>query len=298
MAKRSSLLGNLLVLGLVVISVLVWQRVYQIYSAPQEKCLEVNFINVGQGDSILITTPGQKHILIDGGTFPRQWSKFDAGKMVVVPYLKSKHIKKLDLVVATHPDLDHIGGLIAVLRDIPVDLFLDSGTISTTQTYEILLRLIDEKNIKFRIAAPGDISPDPQVTLQVLSPISPAFKNAPNDNSIVIKVLYGNVSFLLTGDITNVAESMYIQKYGEELAVTILKLGHHGSKSSSSGEFLEYTQPEAAIISCGRNNPFGHPSPEVIERLDNMDMPSYRTDQQGTITIKTDGKQYSVYTQK
>ena len=298
MAKRSSFLGNLLVLALVLISVLVWHRVYQIYSAPREEGLEVNFINVGQGDSILITTPGQKHILVDGGTFPRQWSKFDAGKMVVVPYLKSKHIKKLDLIVATHPDLDHIGGLIAVLRDIPVDLFLDSGTISTTQTYETLLRLVEEKGIKYQIAAPGDISPDPQVTLQVLSPISPAFINDPNNNSIVIKLQYGSINFLLTGDITNFAESMYIQKYGEDLDVTVLKLGHHGSKSSSSVEFLEYTRPDAAIISCGRNNPFGHPSPEIMERLNNIGIPAYRTDQQGTITIKTNGKEYSIYTQK
>lgn len=293
--KRASLAGNLLIIALLIISGMVWYRVYKTYSKNNaETGLTVTFLDVGQGDSILITTPAKKNILIDGGTIPKKWSTFDAGKFIVLPYLRERGIKKLDLVVATHPDIDHIGGLIHVLKKIPVDTFLDSGTISTTQTYEDLLSIVEKKNIKYKIAEQGELDIDKSIRLEVLSPISDTFTEDPNNNSIVIRLEYGKISFLFTGDIGQIAESIYVQKYGDRLKSTILKAAHHGGKGSSSVSFLNCVKPESAIISCGKNNPFGHPSEEALERIEKMGIKIYRTDKGGTITIKTDGKEYSM----
>lgn len=271
---------------------MVWHRVYKTYTEPQADDLTVTFLNVGQGDSILITTPGKKNILIDGGTIPKEWSTFDAGRFIVLPYLRKRGIKKLDLVVATHPDLDHTGGLIAVLKKTTVDTFLDSGTITTTQTYEDLLKLVEKKNIKYKIAQQGELDIDPSIKLEILSPISDTFVNDPNNNSIVIRLEYGKISFLFTGDIGEIAETLYVQKYGERLRSTVLKIAHHGGKGSSSIPFLNCVRPETAVISCGRNNPFGHPSKDILGRVEKMGIKTYRTDKYGTITIKTDGKEY------
>lgn len=288
-------LGNILILVLLIISGMVWFRVYKTYSKPEENGLLVTFLDVGQGDSILITTPAKKHILIDGGTIPKEWSTFDAGKYVVVPYLRSMGIRKLDLVVATHPDMDHIGGLIAVLKQSQADTFLDSGTVATTQTYEDLLKLIEKKDIKYEIAGQGEYKIDPSIKLEILSPISEGFANDPNNNSIVIRLEYGKISFLFTGDIGELAETLYVEKYGDRLKSTILKVGHHGGEGSSSIPFLNCVLPSVAVISCGRNNPFGHPKEEVVNRISSIGTTIYRTDKNGTITINTDGEKWRVH---
>lgn len=295
--KKTSILGNLIIIFLLVISLMVWYRVIKIYSRPEEKGLIVTFLNVGQGDSILITTPGKKNILIDGGTVPKQWSTFDAGKRVVAPYLRKKGIRKLDLVAATHPDMDHIGGLISVLKHVKIEKFLDSGIISATQTYEELLKLIENKKIRYEIAEQGGLNIDPSITFEILSPLSAKFTDE-NDNSIVIKLTYGKISFLFTGDISQSAEKLYVQKYGDKLKSTVLKAAHHGSKNSSSISFLNYVRPEVAVISCGKNNPFGHPAKEALSRLEEIGAKIYRTDQNGNITIRTDGEKYSTSTAK
>lgn len=291
-------LGNLLILVLIIISGMVWYRVFRTYSKPTETGLVVTFLDVGQGDSILITTPGKKHILIDGGTIPKEWSTFDAGKYVVVPYLRSKGIKKLDLVVATHPDMDHVGGLISVLKQIQADTFLDSGTIATTQTYGDLLRLVEKKKIKYKIAGQGEYEIDPSIKLEILSPISEGLTDDPNNNSIVIRMEYGKISFLFTGDIGELAETLYIQKYGDRLRSTVLKVGHHGGGGASTIPFLNCVRPEIAIISCGRNNPFGHPLEETLDRLVKIGARIFRTDRNGTITVETDGERYTILMQR
>jgi DNA internalization-related competence protein ComEC/Rec2 len=298
MAKKSYFIGNFLILLLLIISGSLWHSVYTLYSAPEEQALSVTFLNVKQGDSIIIKTPQGKNILIDGGTIPKEWSTFDAGKNVVVPYLKKQGIRKLDIVIATHPDLDHIGGLTSVLKHIKVDTFIDSGTVSTTQTYEALLKTIERKKIKYKIAEQGDLNIDPEIKLEILSQTDNTFINDSNNNSIVIKLQYKNVSFLLTGDIGEQAEKSYIKKYGNELKSTILKVSHHGGKNATSMNFLNYVQPEIAIISCGKNNPFGHPADETIKRLNTIEAETYRTDIKGNITIKTNGEKYKIITNK
>lgn len=288
--------GYLLIVTLLFINFIIWQKVLRTYPVG-EKTLTVVFLNVRQGDSIFIETPLGKHILIDGGPCVKEWSSFDAGKNVLIPYLRKHRIRKLDLVVATHPDLDHIGGLLEVVKRIPIKLFLDSGTLSTTYTYEQLLKEIERRKIKYKVAKPGIVKVDPSVTLEVLSQIDDRYRDNPNDNSIVLKLSFGKISFLFTGDITQNAELFLVHHYGNKLSADILKAPHHGSNSSSSLSFLKAVAPKIYIISCGKN-PFGHPHKEVVDRILGLGIKLYRTDKCGHIIIKTDGEKINITTER
>lgn len=242
----------------------------------------VHFIDVGQGDSILIESPNGKTMLVDGGVK-------GAGQQVV-SYLKELGVNKLDIVVATHPDADHIGGLIPVLNSITIDQFYDSGKVHTSQTFEEMLTLIDEKNIPYDVPKTGDnIEFDKDITVKVLNANEQASDN--NDASIVLKMAYGNVSFLLTGD-AGVALEKEIMQY--DVAATVLKAGHHGSNTSSSEDFIRAVKPEVTILSYGEDNKYGHPHVEVVNRLQAIGSKIYATADIGTITVSTDGVNYAV----
>ncbi|WP_217581888.1 MBL fold metallo-hydrolase [Lysinibacillus sp. GbtcB16] len=244
--------------------------------------MRVHFIDVGQGDSILIESPNGKTMLIDGGVK-------GAGQQVV-SYLKELGVNKLDQVVATHPDADHIGGLIPVLQTIPIEQFFDSGKVHTSQTFEEMLMAIDQKNIPYYVPKTGDlIEFDKDVTVKVLNANEHATDN--NDASIVLKVAYGNVSFLLTGDAGIALEKEMMQN---DVTATILKAGHHGSNTSSSEEFIRAVKPEVTILSYGEDNKYGHPHAEVVDRLQAMGSNIYATAESGTIIVATDGVNYTV----
>ncbi|ATP41796.1 competence protein [Solibacillus sp. R5-41] len=244
----------------------------------------VHFIDVGQGDSILIQSPNGKTMLVDAGVK-------GAGK-TVVDYLEVHGVQKLDYVVATHPDADHIGGLIPVLNSIPVEHFMDSGKIHTSNTYEEMLTLIHEKNIPFTIPQTGDlIELDSEVTVNVLSADEDAADN--NEASIVLRVAYGNISFLLTGDAGIDMEKEMLAN-GLDVEATILKAGHHGSNTSSSQTFVNAVSPLATILSYGQNNKYGHPHAEVIDALQNVGSDIYSTAEAGTIVVNTDGDTYKI----
>ncbi|KEK13254.1 competence protein [Lysinibacillus sphaericus] len=244
--------------------------------------MRVHFIDVGQGDSILIESPNGKTMLIDGGVK-------GAGQQVV-SYLKELGVNKLDQVVATHPDADHIGGLIPVLQTIPIEQFYDSGKVHTSQTFEEMLMAIDQKNIPYYVPKTGDlIEFDKDVTVKVLNANEHATDN--NDASIVLKVVYGNVSFLLTGDAGIALEKEMMQN---DVTSTILKAGHHGSNTSSSEEFIRTVKPEVTILSYGEDNKYGHPHAEVVDRLQAMGSNIYATAESGTIIVATDGVNYTV----
>ncbi|MFJ6264008.1 MBL fold metallo-hydrolase [Lysinibacillus xylanilyticus] len=244
--------------------------------------MRVHFIDVGQGDSIFIESPNGKTMLVDGGVK-------GAGQNVV-SYLKELGVKKLDIVVATHPDADHIGGLIPVLNSIDIGQFYDSGKVHTSQTFEEMLTLIDTKNIPYNVPKTGDsIAFDDDINVKVLNANENATDN--NDASIFLKIAYGNVSFLLTADAGVSLEKEMMQ---DDVKATILKAGHHGSNTSSSAEFIQAVHPEVTILSYGEGNKYGHPHAEVVERLQAIGSEIYATAEAGTVIVSTDGVNYDV----
>ena len=208
-------------------------------------------------------------------------------------YLRQQGVEKLDYVVATHPDADHIGGLLAVLNSISIKNFVDSGKEHTTETYEQMLQLILDKNIPFIVPSVGDTIPlDSNVEITVLNTGEDTDDN--NEASIVLKVQYEDVSFLLTGDADTGVEKSMLNEY--DLKSTVLKAGHHGSDTSSSDAFIREVQPEVTILSYGENNTYGHPTPEIVTRLKKANSEIYSTAELGNIVVKTDGRDYTVST--
>ena len=250
--------------------------------APPTGKLEVHFIDVGQGDSILIKTP-EKNILIDGG---------DRGN-TAVNYLKNQGVSSLDLVIGTHPHADHIGGLINVMQVIPVKEIIDPGVLHTTITFEDYLDIIDEKNIKYTEGRAGmerDLGGG--ATMQIIHPTSPSSDHL-NNASIVCRITFGEISFMFTGDAEREAESQILKK-GHELKSDILKVGHHGSSTSTTSSFLNAVSPSTAVILCGQGNQYGHPHEETLSKLTAAGVDIYRTDKHGTTVITTDGVTYDV----
>lgn len=251
--------------------------------------LTIHFLDVGQGDSELIQFNG-KNVLIDGSTQ-------DMGPRVE-SYLRTHGVSSLDLLVVTHPHEDHIGGLITILNDIPVEQVLDSGQVHTTSTFEDFLNLIDQKNIPYAAAERGQtINLDPMLKIEVLSPPATHFSGDLNQNSVVLKVTYNKVSFLLMGDAGIEAEnSLLSSEYN--LTSDILKVGHHGSSSSSSAAFLNAVKPAVSIIEVGAGNSYGHPTQKTLSALQSTGSEIYRTDTNGDIVVTTDGLGYTISTEK
>ncbi len=254
---------------------------------PSGQNLTVNFLDVAQGDSILLEYNG-KAMLIDAG-------ESDQGE-VVSDYQKDQGISTLDYVVATHPHSDHIGGMDEILNGFQVEHFVDSGYPHTTQTYENLLTTIDQKNIPFEVAQAGQtIDFDPAVDVEVLNP-GTTYSDDLNENSVVLKVSYGKTSFLLMGDAGLETEER-IMKAGYNIDSDILKVGHHASRSGSGASFISAVSPSVSIIEVGAGNDYGHPHAEILKRLQKASK-VYRTDLDGTISVTTDGSTYAVTTQK
>jgi len=251
--------------------------------------LSLYFLDVGQGDSSLIIF-GNKTILIDAG-------EIDMGDRVVND-LKALGVTKIDLLIATHPHSDHIGGMQKVLDNFSVGQVLDSGKPHTSVIYERFLEQIDKKNIPYKVAVQGDtIEIDPALRIVVLSPPEKRFGDDLNTNSIVLRISYGTINFLFTGDAGSEAETA-LSKSGYALDAQILKVGHHGSMYSSSPTFIARVHPETAIISVGRDNPYGHPHKQAVDILTEAGATIYRTDRDGTILVRSDGISYTVKTGK
>ncbi|HHV12774.1 MAG TPA: MBL fold metallo-hydrolase [Clostridiales bacterium] len=246
--------------------------------------IEVHFIDVGQGDSILIETKDSA-MLIDAG-------ENDKG-IDVVNYLQLQNIQKLDYLVGTHPHSDHIGGLDDVLNSFPVDKVLLPDVANNTATFEEVLDTLDKKNLKITKTEVGDQYSFGDATFTILSPASPY--DDMNDNSLVIKLNFGKNSFLFTGDAEKPAEiDMLAGAF--DLSADVLKIGHHGSESSTSRDFLAAVNPTYAVICVGTNNDYGHPKEETLRRIKEQGVKLYRTDMQGTIVFTSNGKNISVNT--
>ncbi len=241
---------------------------------------QVSFISVGQGDSALVQAPDQENILIDGGPV-------SAGPTVVA-YLKSRNITAIDVVVASHNDADHIGGLVDVLESgIPVKAVVYNGEPVTTTTYIHFTNAMMAQGLTPTPAATGQEYTWGQVSADVLNPQSP-FNGDQNEDSLVLLLTYEQVHFLFPGDIGISTEGIILAQ-GTPLAADVLKVAHHGSKYSSSASFLDAVKPKFAVISVGPNN-YGHPALETLGRLSAAGAQIYRTDQQGTLLFVSDGQ--------
>lgn len=245
------------------------------------KDLKVHFLDVGQADSTLLELPNSEVALIDGG------NKGD-GKFLV-NYIKNLDIEKIDYIIATHPHADHIGGLLEVIETFDIGKVYMPGKTANTKIFEELLIGIKKKDLKITQAKDGIIILDQgDLNLSILSPANDTYKKA-NDYSIVNKLIYKDVSLLFTGDAEVTAEKELIDN-DMDLSSDVLKVGHHGSDTSSTDEFLNNVKPRYAVISCGINNKYGHPDPLVIQRLKSRDIKVLRTDEMGTIILESDGR--------
>ncbi|MDC3415000.1 MBL fold metallo-hydrolase [Terrihalobacillus insolitus] len=247
--------------------------------------LTVHFIDVGQADATLFEF-GSFTLLIDAGN----WDSTD-----VVDYLSGQGISKLDIVVGTHPDADHIGQLDKIINQFEVGEVWLSGNTNTSETFQEVLIAIDSKNVDYDEPRAGDIYDIGPLKIDILNPET--ISGNSNEESISMKLTYGDVSFVFTGDAGTAAEQNMIQS-GNNLNATILQLGHHGSSTSNSPVFLDAVNPEVAIYSAGSDNPYGHPHEEVVEAINERGIELYGTDVNGNILVTTTGKSYAVKTQK
>ncbi len=262
-------------------------------SPPGQGTLTVAFLDIGQGDSILIKSPGGKIMLIDGGR------SVNLASDVIIPQLNAWGATQVDVLIPTHPDADHIAGLAGVVEKFPVKLAALTGQVHSTQIYERLLTDIRDRNVDALQVRTGTQIPfDPTVKLAVLGPDDQAVQSDDTNNaSIVIKLTYGTISFLFTGD-AEMSENKAILNHGFDVGSTVLKLGHHGSRTSTDESWLRAVQPQLGIISAGAGNTYGHPHPEVIAALKKVGVPYWRTDEHGTITVTTDGSTMQVATER
>ena len=258
---------------------LVFLAIFIIYSSCFG-ALVVHFIDVGEGDCILIQMPNNKNILVDTGNLSAGYK--------VEKYLKSKNISQLNCIIITHMHPDHVGGIFYILPQIRTNIIYYNGY--TPQENEFFFELIDltkDLNIPMKILNAGNKLFFGEVTLDVLSPIEPLSGDM-NGDSIVVKIIFGKVSFLLTGDLNINGEKRLIEA-GCNLKSDVLKVGHHGAEDSNSEEFMDKVRPKIAVLSVGKNNRYGFPSNVVIERFKIKEISLYRTDIDGTIIIQTDG---------
>lgn len=253
-----------------------------IVSTTVQSKLSIHYIDVGQADAILITE-GENSMLIDAG-------KNDTEDMLV-EYIKEQNVTKFDYVIGTHVHEDHIGGMDKIISNFEVDNILFPKQTSTTKTYENFVKAVKQKNKKLYAPTSGEEFSLGEASFKILAPNASQYENA-NDYSIVIKLTYKNRTFLFMGDALKSSETEILNK-GYDLKSDVLKIGHHGSKTSTSEEFLNSVSPEAVIISCGKDNDYGHPSKSTMNLLKSLKVPVYRTDESGTIILNTDGENIS-----
>lgn len=247
---------------------------------------QVYFIDVGQGDSELIRLKDSGiDILIDAGT--------RSTKQELADYLKELGVDDIDILIGTHPHEDHIGGMAKIIEEFPIGtLYLPETSdemTPTTKTYESLLDAAENKNVTVRTAAAGDVLLEQgNTSFKVLSPSHTDYDNL-NDYSIVTRLKVGDTAFLFQGDAETPVEEEILDS-GADVSCDVIKLGHHGSSTSSSRAYLEAANPSAAVISCGVGNEYGHPHRETMDSLEKLSITPYRTDTQKTLLAETDGK--------
>ncbi|OGZ67955.1 MAG: hypothetical protein A3D44_01555 [Candidatus Staskawiczbacteria bacterium RIFCSPHIGHO2_02_FULL_42_22] len=276
---------------LLLLNIFIWQQVW-ILALPRH--LKVRVLDIGQGDSIFIETPSMRHIIIDGGVDAMVMSKLHK----LLPFWQ----RHLDVVMLTHPDADHLNGLLYVLKKYKVDYIIWNGVVRGGEQYQVWLTLLEKakkQGTKIIITKAGDQIKNDKVAIETLHPFiniegrDARPKNEDNDTGIVSRLTYGKNSFLFTADVSSVVEEALVK--GEAtLTSDVLKVAHHGSRFSTSENFLEAVHPDLAVISVGAKNTYGHPAIEVLQRLQNFGITTLRTDEQGTVEILSDGENIKV----
>lgn len=251
--------------------------------------LKVIFLDVGQADSIFIIFPGGSTMLVDAGN--------NDDKETVIDYIEDLGVKRIDAVVATHPHEDHIGAMDEVIRHFDIGKVYMPKVTTTTRTFENFLKAVSDKGLKITTLKGGmSISLEEGVDIEVLAPNSSRYDDL-NNYSAVLKITYKNTSFLLTGDAEKLSEQEML-KAGYDLRADVLKVGHHGSSSSTSAEFLKAVSPTYAVISYGKNNDYGHPHRETIKRLNQSKIQIFSTAENGHIVMESDGYDIEITTSK
>lgn len=277
----------------VIISFLLVLNIYlleQVIYETKPKTLEVTFLDVGQGDAIYIQTPNNKHVLIDAG----RWTPgTNSGKEVIIPYLKSLGVSKLDAMILSHPHADHIGGASEIILEFPVDTIYQSDVNYNSELYETFMELADEKKIPVIYPKAGDIlSIDPSIRMFVLGPVRNLFNSNPNNRSLVIKLVYGDTSILFSGDAEREQEEILVSMYKDFLDSDLYKVAHHASNTSSTIEFLNYVEPDISVASLGLRNKFRHPGSETVSRLHSFSEIQAYTSLSGAVVYESDGQSF------
>ena len=275
----------LLMLDVAIWYVAVWE--------DRGEILTVAFLNIGQGDSIFIESPNGNRIMIDGGPASSGSAAVESELGKLLPF----YARHLDLIVMTHPDADHVAGLQSILEDYKVDQIMEPGSNTDTATYKKIEETIAVRQIPKTLARRGQrviLDRKRKVYLTILFPDRDVSNFETNDSSIVARLTYGHNSFLLTGDSPQKIEKYLVSLDGKNLKSDVLKPGHHGSKTSTSDEYVASVQPEYAVISAGKNNRYGFPHQQVIDVLNKYHAQILKTYDQGTILFRTDGDHLTI----
>lgn len=274
-------LGSLVLLGGIAIT--TWLVPFLPTGSAIQPYLTVTFLNIGQGDSILIETPDGVQALIDGGPDAMVLSEL----AVSLPWFD----RTLDLVLGTHSDKDHIGGLVDVLKRYKISTIITTENTGETLTSANFRKALTQEGANVVMARAGQVYQlGASTTLVIFSPASDPSMLESNTASIVAQVRYGDTEFMLPGDAPQGVERYLVSTYGNQLESEVLKLGHHGSKNSSADEFLAAVNPKFAVVSAGKNNTYGHPALETVARVKDHNIPIVSTIDEGRITFASDGR--------
>lgn len=280
------------IFALLVANIFAWNV---IFSERRGEILTVAFLDIGQGDSIFIEAPNGNQIIFDGG--PNGKILSELGKLM--PF----YDRKIDMIVVTNPDKDHFAGFIDLLERYKIEKFMESGTKSGASSYRDLEEAVKNQEAEKIIAKRGmkiELDHERSIYIEILFPDSDVSKEKTNEGSIIARLVYGETSVMLTGDSVKKTEDHVVELdvkedgVEDDLKSDVLKVGHHGSKTSTGENFVKVVAPKYAVISLGKNNKYGHPNVETLDTLEKFNVKIMRTDQLGTIVMKTDGERWQI----